>query len=144
MITLDYLAGFIDGEGSITIMKHKVRVSISNTNKEILDEIKRFIGYGYITSDKRRNPKWKIGYRYSTSNNKQSEKLLKLLCNKLIVKRDKMNQALNVLNEYNQILLNRKNRMIKAKKLIEEGKGIRETARIIGVSHSTILDWKSK
>jgi len=55
MITKNYLAGFIDGEGSIAIYKHKdVRTQkgytlhphfeIANTNEEVLKAIKEVIG----------------------------------------------------------------------------------------------------
>jgi len=39
----DYLAGFLDGEGSIIIKPPRVRLYISNTNKEVLEKIRDFV-----------------------------------------------------------------------------------------------------
>jgi len=67
-ITLDYLAGFIDGEGSFSIYKAKKRkvekiaiqftVQIANTNLEILKMIQNQYG-GKIYLLKRKNKSWK-------------------------------------------------------------------------------------
>ena len=54
MITKEYLAGFIDGEGYISLLKHKdIRVKkgytlfpvlkVSNTNKDVMLQISKFI-----------------------------------------------------------------------------------------------------
>lgn len=69
MVSLDYLAGFVDGEGSLSLARkprrgspeYCVRVSIANTNREILGEIQQELG-GTIAESRRRNPKWKLGY----------------------------------------------------------------------------------
>ena len=53
-----YIAGFIDGEGTITLSrKHRgenrqLVISISNTEREILDYIKQVVGAGKITNKK--------------------------------------------------------------------------------------------
>ena len=55
-----YLAGFIDGEGSIIIKPPRVRLYISNTNEEILNKIYSFLKCGRVFRVKRdKNPKWK-------------------------------------------------------------------------------------
>lgn len=54
MPSLDYLAGYFDGEGYIGILppnktnKHRLRVSVGNTYLPILEEFKNRFG-GYIT-----------------------------------------------------------------------------------------------
>src|SRR3972149_2415576 len=59
-----YLAGFFDGEGTVELrfVLHKkkgyfsqIRVSISNTNLEILEKIKEIYG-GYILNRGKRTP----------------------------------------------------------------------------------------
>lgn len=65
-----YLAGFFDGEGSIFITKtkpappkneyHRLRASISQKNREILDEIKEFIGHGVVFSSQEKSRKSKM------------------------------------------------------------------------------------
>ncbi len=66
-----YLAGFIDGEGSLMITKsrsrksgnvqYRARMSISNTDREILEQISDRYG-GTIHQLSRGNPRWKLGY----------------------------------------------------------------------------------
>lgn len=52
-----YIAGLIDGEGTITMCKtgneYKPHVQIANTNKEILEKTKRIIGCGWIVEYRR-------------------------------------------------------------------------------------------
>ncbi len=54
-----YIAGFFDGEGNFKIgrikitkgkIAHQLQIRITNTNKEVLEEIKRFVGYGWIST----------------------------------------------------------------------------------------------
>lgn len=66
-----YLAGFIDGEGSLMITKSKsgksgyvqyrARMSVSNTDKGILEQICHRFG-GTIHTQRRANPRWKPAY----------------------------------------------------------------------------------
>ena len=64
MITLDYIAGIYDGEGSSIVRFRKdsryrtgvqidPHINITNTNKEVLELIKSYFGYGYIYWHKR-------------------------------------------------------------------------------------------
>lgn len=53
-----YIAGFIDGEGTISLSrKHRgdnrqLVISISNTERELLDYVKHAVGAGRITNKK--------------------------------------------------------------------------------------------
>jgi len=68
MVNAGYLAGFVDGEGTLTIAKRRrhsgrsieysVRVSISNTNKEILETIQDVWG-GTLATQFPDDPSWK-------------------------------------------------------------------------------------
>lgn len=67
---LAYFAGLIDGEGTICIMKHGIKngrihlricLSVCNTNKAIITDIRTFFSCGTITIDKRtirKKPLW--------------------------------------------------------------------------------------
>lgn len=70
MISVEYLAGFIDGEGSLSLSRiprdqsyheYCVRVTISNTNRAILEGIQTDWG-GTIHSMGPRRPRWKPGF----------------------------------------------------------------------------------
>ena len=67
---LAYFAGLVDGEGTICIMKHGVKngrirleicLSICNTNKAIITDIRTFFSSGTVIVDKRtvrKKPLW--------------------------------------------------------------------------------------
>jgi hypothetical protein len=75
MIEIPYIAGFVDGEGSIGFgrsgkQKRLVpRISIVNTNREILEDIQSEYG-GDIQPLTQRKPGWKQGWSWRLSNNK--------------------------------------------------------------------------
>ena len=95
MITKHYLAGFIDGEGSIAIYKHKdkrvqkgytlhPRFEIANTNEEVLKAIKEVIG-GKIKS----KPKYKgckVVYCVEFQDYEQIKRALSIVSPFLIIK----------------------------------------------------------
>lgn len=67
---LAYIAGFFDGEGCATILHGgganrnciQKRVSICNTNRDILLQIQRILGFGSLYEKKRDNKKHKTLY----------------------------------------------------------------------------------
>ncbi len=71
-ISLEYLAGFIDGEGSLMIAKSLVRrygttqygsrLTISNSDRQILEEIRRDYG-GILVTRVHPQAKWKDGHQ---------------------------------------------------------------------------------
>jgi hypothetical protein len=72
-VSWEYLAGFVDGEGSIGIHKsyHGRKwvcltpcFQVSNTNREILEALKEKVGFGTITQDKRTGKNWRPTYNY--------------------------------------------------------------------------------
>ncbi|RLB77416.1 MAG: hypothetical protein DRH24_16260 [Deltaproteobacteria bacterium] len=74
-----WLAGIIDCEGGLWIEKFKVPwrrgiaykplLSISNTNRQFLQTIKRVIGHGYIRELPHRNDNWKEQYELCVTAN---------------------------------------------------------------------------
>jgi hypothetical protein len=67
-----WLAGFIDGEGCIgTNGKSKqIRITIANTNKEVLLLIQKLYGGCLVTQKHTKHPDWKTAYRLSWSSKK--------------------------------------------------------------------------
>jgi hypothetical protein len=69
-----YLAGLIDGEGAITLTrkhKHDYRqlcVSISSTEIEILDYVKRVTGVGHVSRKKAADDRHATAYAWATYN----------------------------------------------------------------------------
>lgn len=63
-MTWEYIAGFFDGEGSITYNGKGYRISIAQTNKEVFDKILKSIGCGMIFEVKKRQSHWKQSWVY--------------------------------------------------------------------------------
>ena len=94
-ISLQYIAGFFDGEGFVTIQKastgshsharYWLIVSMSNTHRRIIDEIQKMIGFGRVIfhkGDRGRKPHYRLTF-YS----RQAFIFLKLKYPYLVVKK---------------------------------------------------------
>ena len=91
---LTYIAGFVDGEGCITLVPRKkkgkcngyfARISIANTNLEILTWIKSYFG-GCLSLRKRRSPRHKPAWELLFSEI-QAEEFVKVIMPWLRIKR---------------------------------------------------------
>ena len=95
---LAYIAGFIDGEGSISIIHHATkskgirwdtRINITNTNKEVLEFISNIlpVKHRLFYEDERRNPSWKKRWYLVINRQKDIKLLLELIYSYLILKK---------------------------------------------------------
>ena len=98
MISKQYLAGFIDGEGYISLITHKdirtkrgytldVRFQIDNTNKLILERIQELIG-GTIGLKSKSTDKWKEVYRLELKDLNRIEKVVKQILPYIFIKKE--------------------------------------------------------
>ena len=55
----NYIAGFFDGEGTLTRTGSRYKIGITQTNKEVLEEIQSFTKIGLMHRIKKRKPHWK-------------------------------------------------------------------------------------
>ncbi|MDD5700313.1 MAG: LAGLIDADG family homing endonuclease [Candidatus Nanoarchaeia archaeon] len=91
----DYVAGFIDGEGSIIIKPPRVRLYISNTDKKALNRIEKFLKCGYTFEVKRKlKDNWKKQYGWTICDHNECLRILKNLRKKLIIKKEKCEEAI--------------------------------------------------
>lgn len=135
----NYIAGFFDGEGTISCFgKHKVvRVVISQTNQEVLDKIKDFTGVGNVIKETKRESHWKDSWIYYISKNEDSLMFLESLVDKLIVKKDRAVEIMNVLYEKKGKLeamdIIRRKRFFVAKRMRDSGSTYQEIAEELDI-----------
>lgn len=139
----DYLAGFIDGEGSIIIKPPRVRIYISNTNKEILNEIKNFLKCGSVFEVKRKmsNTKWKKQYGWTICFHKDVLKILENLKDKLVIKKKLCEQAIEYIKNkrWQRYYLSKE----ELKKFGNKDSS-RKIAKELGVSQFSVLKYMKK
>ena len=104
MITIQYIAGFFDGEGSIFIAWNsrgtlRLGLSFTNTNLEVLNQIKDFFGdgCGYITISSRR-PQYKLCYTLTIRRKESLRRVITSMYPYLIVKAEQADIALDFLD----------------------------------------------
>jgi len=97
-MNLDYIAGFIDGEGSIGAYRWNnnvvFRLQIGNTNYQVLEDIKIYLeGIGIrcnkITTQLKKNEKHKTSYVLAITARRDLIPLLVQILDKLVIKKDK-------------------------------------------------------
>ena len=68
-LTREYIAGLFDGEGNAYVRENiknapSIQISITNTNREVLDRIQKTLSYGCIQTQKASNNREKPVYRW--------------------------------------------------------------------------------
>ncbi|MEK7122846.1 MAG: LAGLIDADG family homing endonuclease [Patescibacteria group bacterium] len=86
-MTWEYIAGFFDGEGSITYNGKGYRISIAQTNKEVFDTIMASISCGMIFEVKKRQEHWKQSWVYYIAKQEDVLQFLEKCYPHLIVKK---------------------------------------------------------
>jgi len=138
-----YLAGFIDGEGSIIIKPPRVRLYIGNTHRGILEEIRDFVDCGkvYDINMENKSKKWSKQYGWTIGNHLDVLRILEGLKGKLVVKKDLCEKAISYIKNkrwHNNYLS--KEELIKYKEL----KSSRKLAKELGVSQYSVLKYLKK
>jgi uncharacterized protein YerC len=140
----EYIAGFFDGEGSVTKFAHKnsYRITLPQTNLEVLEKIRLHVGVGAIMTVTKRKAHYKDFWLYYTSSNVDTKIFIDKIVEHLVIKKEKCEI---VLNKIEQILKEReykderiKQDTIEVKKYIEEGLSYRKIEKILGISRQKI------
>ena len=139
----DYLAGFLDGEGSIIIKPPRVRIYIANTNRKVLEEIRELVACGTVYDINMKNKKkhWSNQYGWTICFHQDVLKILKKLKNKLIIKKDLCLQAIKYIEEkrWQKFYLSK----IELENLRHLGSS-RKIAKKLGVSQFSVLKYMKK
>lgn len=134
-MTWDYLAGFVDGEGAI-VKKHRGYVLlISQTNFEVLNDIKSFTKVGRVYNVTKRKVHWKDAWVYSSGSSENTYRILFQIVDRLIVKKQlalKVIKDLEIrLGEIEKRKAIKQNRIKQAKQLRRKGLTYRKIGRIL-------------
>lgn len=136
-MTWNYIAGFFDGEGSITNNKKGYRITLPQTNLEVLTEIKEYIGCEHLFKETKRKDHWKDNWVYYIAKQEDILFFLKKICNALIVKKKEAEAVIQILREnVNKMKACEKQRIAierKAKELRKEGMAYREIGKRLGI-----------
>jgi len=137
----DYIAGFIDGEGSIIIKPPRVRLYISNTDKNVLENIQKFLKCGRTFEVKRKiKSKWKRQYGWTIGDHKECLRVLKKLETRLITKREKCKQAIKYIENKRW-----QGDYISKEELKKFGNlSYRKIAKQLGISHYCVFKYLKK
>lgn len=90
----NYIAGFFDGEGSLTKNANGYRVSIPQTHKGVLASIQAFTGRGFISEVRKRKAHWKNCWIWGISTQEDVLFFLKGVAPHVIVKKKLLNEVL--------------------------------------------------
>ena len=103
-MNLDYLAGIVDGEGTISITRYKNTltpyISIANTNIKLIEEISKFLGsldiVFHVSKKQPKKSNHQVSYGLSVRYN-HAIRLAELLHGKLVIKSE---QARMLIEDY--------------------------------------------
>lgn len=94
MLTPAYLAGIIDGEGSIYSRNRNPHISVANTSRPLIDALAELGGHSHERDRKR-----SIGNKLRIISGEKAAILLRACLPFLIIKREKAEDALSVWSE---------------------------------------------
>ncbi len=134
-----YIAGFFDGEGSLTHNGIGFRITIPQTNEEVLNEIRDFTKIGNVIKLHKRKSHWKDAWLYYISSKKDVCIFLKKIVPYLEIKKI---SAQNAIPNLEKQLVEMKNK----KMLYEKRKRRAKRLRLKGLDYRTIgkalgIDW---
>ena len=131
-----YVAGFFDGEGSVIFTKNSIKLQFSNTDKQMLKKLHKFLGCGNIRFSYRNLDKWKPQGVLVVGKHEDVIPILDKLKDLCIIKKSKIKKAIDYYENkkwhYQQIDMER------LTKLRNNGMSIRKIAEEMNLSRSTV------
>lgn len=100
-MTLDYLAGLFDGEGSVCMaggkankehLVYRVMFAVSNNHEPVLKAVQAFVGFGAVYGKKRPSERHRQSWTYSATGYRLLP-LIKALAPRTIIKRRQLELA---------------------------------------------------
>lgn len=133
----DYIAGFFDGEGTFGNYGSGYKISVTQTNKKVLEKIQSFTKLGHIHHLKKRKSHWKDAWVYYIAKQEDVYIFLNKILDKLVVKKETSSKALPKLRKKIKNRERQRIRTIKrkrqAKNLRKEGFSYRQIGKKLGI-----------
>ncbi|MBA3046930.1 LAGLIDADG family homing endonuclease [Patescibacteria group bacterium] len=136
-MTWEYIAGFFDGEGSITHNKKGYRITISQTDLKVLQKIRNYVDYGFVFKNKKRKSHWKDSWIYYIAKQESVLEFLIKIKPLAVVKKEQiifiipiLKKAVKNINKKKRIRLAN---IVKAKKLREQGLTYRQIGKKLNI-----------
>ena len=107
-----YAAGFMDGEGCITTSQNTFRVTITNTNRPILDWFLNTFGGNINNQHIPKNPRWNTAWKWVAASRKDVASFLKAVRPYLKVKASEADVVLSYLQKHSEKYLRSPDRKI--------------------------------
>jgi hypothetical protein len=141
-MNVGYISGFFDGEGTLSTSCNRWRISIPQTNYLVLDEIRKFVGFGSIYKTKKKKEHHKDAWVYTITNSKDVLDFLIMIEPFIIVKKEFINEQINILKnkKINDIIKinERSDQRNKVIELKESGLSYRKIEKIMGFSRQKV------
>jgi hypothetical protein len=101
-----YIAGLVDGEGSISYTRKHPKVMIYNTSKELMEWVRKTLGFGTVCLNvrKKRYDEWKLCYMYEATNFHDVYALLSRVLPYLKLKKEKAMDTLKLIERKREIV----------------------------------------
>ncbi len=137
----DYIGGFFDGEGTLSRQlkgsRLIFRVTISQTNFEVLSKIVKFTEIGFIIKVTKRKSHWKDAWVYYIARQEDVLLFLKKIRSRVVVKKIVVEKAIPELQLLIKNKVKRRNRLMnrisKTRMLRERGWTYRDIGKLLQV-----------
>jgi len=153
-----YVAGFLDGEGCVYVRvkprksplgkKIETVIIFVNSNKEVLEAIKRFLRVGYVVKPREYPRKWAAWYELRVCGMATCYRIAKKLLPYSIVKREKLKELIRIVDEHLDLI---GERIRDAKKLVDkaialrnQGRSLPSIADSLGVTQVQVKGWLTR
>ncbi len=137
-----YIAGFFDGEGTIAHNGKGFRITITQTNEDVLEAIRRFTSSGYIVEITKRKKHWKDSWLFYIAKQKDVYNFIANIKDYLIVKEVLAKKTLIQLKAYLKVRekqrLLKENRIKHAKVLRMKGWSYRKMGKQLNTDYGYI------
>ena len=145
-VSIEYVAGLFDGEGNPYVVQKtpkecpRIHITITNTNKEVLEIIQKTLGYGKVKE--RSQPKnrinWSKCYCFRICNREDAKDFLRKILPFLIIKKADCERGLKIIEGFqykNSTLKYISARIIKN---YHKHFSIREIAKMLNISVGSV------